>query len=165
MLPEAEGAVEGREGRGEAPPGGVDEEYFGVIFRGEQTSEPYSIATDTLADLQPRKPLVASAGISLAEAIGQLNAHNVGLLALVDEQGKLAGVFTEGDVFRKVACNITDLASEKVKDYMTPSVTTLKPDSTIGYALHLMSIHKFRHVLIVDDQNRPEGVLSFRAVA
>ncbi len=156
---------EGRLGRGEAPPAGVDEEYVGVTFHGEETSEPYSLIATPLSDLNPRQPLIASADISLAEAIRQLQTLNVGLMALVDEEGKLAGVFTEGDVFRKVACTVQDLSAEKVRDYMTTSVTTLKASHTIAYALHLMSLHKFRHVLLVDDEGRPDGVLSFRSVA
>lgn len=153
---------------GDGPgPSNLDEEYLGVVFHGERTSTPkigHSILTDTLAELEPRKPLAASIDLSLGEAIRKLQEANVGLLALVDDQGQLVGVFTEGDVFRKVACKITNLDQERVRDYMTSPVTTLKPSATIAYALHLMSLHKFRHVLIVDDQGRPDGVLSFRAV-
>jgi arabinose-5-phosphate isomerase len=119
---------------------------------------------DKLADLSPHKPLTAHMDISLAEAIKQLKELNVGLMTLVDDDGKLVGVFTEGDVFKKIACNIEDLSQEKVKDYMTPRVTSFKADASIAYALHLMSLHQFRHVLIVDDEGRPDGVLSFRAV-
>ena len=159
-----------RRGRVEAdtpPSGGLDEEYLGVLFHGEKSSDPYaerSILTDTLANLKPRKPLTAHVDISLAEAVAKLKELNVGLMALVDDEGKLAGVFTEGDIFRKVACQVGDLSQKKVKDYMTARVTTLKEDATIAYALHLMSIHKFRHVMIANDEGQPEGVLSFRAV-
>jgi 2-oxoglutarate ferredoxin oxidoreductase subunit beta len=145
-----------------------DEEYTGVLFHGEQTSDPYaeqhSILTDTLADLKPRKPLVAHFNISLAEAVKQLTDLNVGLMTLVDDEGKLMGVFTEGDVFKKVACQIDDLDQHEVKDYMTPRVSTLRPETTIAYALHFMALHNFRHVLIVDAEGKPDGVLSFRAV-
>jgi CBS domain-containing protein len=47
---------------------------------------------------------------------------------------------------------------------MTANVTTVKPNTTIAYALHLMSIHHFRHLPIVDDQGKPQGVISFRSV-
>ncbi|MCK6628897.1 MAG: CBS domain-containing protein [Anaerolineae bacterium] len=152
----------------DAPGAGyLDEEYVGVSFHGERTSAPasgHSLTTDTLADLKPHPPLTAHVNISLAEAVGKLKELNVGLIALVDDEGKLAGVFTEGDIFRKVACKVTDLGQAHVKDYMTTRVTTLKADTPISHALHLMSIHKFRHVMIVDDQGRPTGALSFRAV-
>jgi 2-oxoglutarate ferredoxin oxidoreductase subunit beta len=147
--------------------GYMDEEYVGVSFHGERTSAPetdHSLITDILADLNPRKPLVAHVDISVAEAVRRMKELNVGLIALVDDAGKLVGVFTEGDIFRKVACKVEDLRQAKVKDFMTPRVTTLKPNAKIAYALHLMSIHRFRHIVIVDDEGRPTGVLSFRAV-
>ncbi|MEM7031652.1 MAG: CBS domain-containing protein [Chloroflexota bacterium] len=120
--------------------------------------------TDTLADLKPRKPLIASMDISLADAIKQMQDINVGLMALVDQEGRLAGVFTEGDVFKKVACQVDDLDQAQVRDYMTQSVTTLKSDTTIAFAMQMMGLHRFRHVMIVDEEGKPEGVLSFRAV-
>lgn len=144
-----------------------DDEYLGVIFHGEGTSTPqvgHSLLTDTLAALKPKKPLTAHVDISLAEAAAKLKDLNVGFLALVDDDGKLVGVFTEGDLFTKVACKIEDLSKEKVKDYMTSQVTTVKANTSIAYALHLMSIHHFRHLPIVDDEGRPQGVISFRSV-
>ena len=144
-----------------------DDEYLGVLFHGEETSEPevgHSLLTDTLADLEPKKPLTAHVDISLAEATNKLQELNVGFMALVDDDGKLVGVFTEGDIFTKVACIVEDLNKEKVKDYMTSQVTTLKIDDSIAHALHIMSIHHFRHLPIVDDDGKPEGVISFRSV-
>jgi predicted transcriptional regulator len=144
-----------------------DEEYMGVLFYGQESSAPevgHSLLTDTLADLKPKQPLTAHVDISLAEAAGKLKDVNVGFLALVDDEGKLVGVFTEGDIFTKIACKIEDMSREKVKDYMTSSVTTLRADDPITHALHLMSIHQFRHIPLVDEEGKPEGVISFRSV-
>ena len=144
-----------------------DEEYTSVMFHGEGSSTPeegHSLLTDKLSDLQPKQPLTAHVDISLAKAVGMLKELNVGFLALVDDDGKLAGVFTEGDIFTKVACKVEDMSNEKVKDYMSANVTSVEAGDTIAHALHLMSIHHFRHILIVDDENKPTGVISFRSV-
>jgi 2-oxoglutarate ferredoxin oxidoreductase subunit beta len=165
VLPEVK-TGKGRVG-GEKAPSEFDDEYTGVAFYGEGTSTPpvgHSIMTDTVAALKPRKPLTAHIDISLAKAVGHLKERNVGFLALIDDEGKLVGVFTEGDIFTKVACKVEDMSREKVRDYMTTKVTTVKASSTIAYALHLMSIHHFRHLPIVDDQGKPQGVISFRSV-
>lgn len=171
VLPEINGSNGQSNGMGtdefETKPSEFDDEYAGVVFYGEKGSDhgvEHSLMTDTLADLNPKKPLSAHVDISLAEAVGMLKDLNVGLLTLVDDEGKLVGVFTEGDVFKKIACHITDMTNLKVKDYMTPRVTSFKANTSIAYALHLMSLHQFRHVLIVDDEGKPDGVLSFRAV-
>ncbi len=144
-----------------------DEEYMGVLFFGEETSAPkvgHSLLTDTLAELDPKQPLTAHVDISLADAVSILKNMNVGFLALVDDDDKLVGVFTEGDIFTKIACKIEDMSQKKVKDFMTVNVTTLKANDTIAQALHMMSIHRFRHILIVDKAGKPSGVISFRSV-
>jgi 2-oxoglutarate/2-oxoacid ferredoxin oxidoreductase subunit beta len=166
-APDTNGHGDTPQGSGDARPSEFDEEYTGVVFHGEATSGPkveHSLTTDTVASLPSRTPLTAHVDISLAEAIRQLKENNIGCLLLVDDEGKLAGVFTEGDIFTKVACNIEDLSQARVRDYMTANVTTIKADAIIAYALHLMSIHHFRHVPIVDDEGRPTGVISFRSV-
>jgi CBS domain-containing protein len=86
------------------------------------------------------------------------------LTALVDDDNKLVGVFTGGDAFTKVACTVEDITQHKIKDYMTSDVTTLKADAPIAYALQAMSLHRSRHIPVVDDEGRPEGVVSFRSV-
>jgi 2-oxoglutarate ferredoxin oxidoreductase subunit beta len=144
-----------------------DDEYMGVLLHGEGESEieaEHSILVDTLADLQPKKPLTANVNISLAEAVNALKEANVGFMALVDDEGKLTGVFTEWDVFKKVACKVDDMSSQKVKDYMTGNVSTLKATHSIAHALHTMAIYHFRHIPIVDDNDHLEGVISFRSV-
>ncbi len=148
-------------------PSEFDDEYDGVFFHGERGAESrpdHSLVTDTLADLNLKTPLTAHVDISLAEAVEKLQELNVGLLALVDDAGQLVGVFTEGDVFEKVACQVEDLSQKKVKDYMSVHVTAFRADTSIAYALHMMSVHQFRHVLTVDDAGKPVGVASFRSV-
>jgi 2-oxoglutarate ferredoxin oxidoreductase subunit beta len=170
VFPESEPAPNGHEHRrlpNELGPSEFDEEYTGVVFYGEgaaDASKRVSLLTATLADLKPKKPLTASVDISAAEAVARLKAKNVGFMALVDAAGKLVGVFTEGDVFAKIACKFENLENMPVSEFMTTPVTALKPDSKIAYALHLMSLHNFRHIPIVDDQGRPKGVISFRSV-
>ena len=65
---------------------------------------------------------------------------------------------------RRVACLITDLDAAQVGDFMTRNPSTLKGDAIIAQALHLMSLHHFRHVPLVDDANKPIGMISFRDV-
>ena len=156
----------GKVGKDSPSPSEFDEEYTGVMFNeeGEVSETKPSLVTDTLNDLQPKKPLIAPVSISLAEAINQLKTLNVGMMVLVDKKGKSAGVYTAGDIFTKVVCKVENLEEEKVKDYMSTNVTTLKCEDTIAYALHLMSIHKFRHIPIVDDEGKPDSVISFRSV-
>lgn len=151
----------------ETRPSEFDEEYVGVMFHDEGTAErkaEHSLLTDTLAGLRREKMIVAPRDLSLAEAIGRLQEENAGFVAVVDGDGKLVGVLTESDIVRKVACAIEDLGQAQVKDFMSPEVTTLSPEATIARALHLMAVHQFRHIPLVDETGKPDSVISFRSV-
>ena len=47
---------------------------------------------------------------------------------------------------------------------MTPDPVAVRADLPIAHALHLMSLYGFRHLPLVDDDNRPTGIISFRDV-
>ena len=62
----------------------------------------------------------------------------------------------------KVAGELPNLAEQKVSDYMTPNPTTMKESDAIGYALHLMALHGYRHIPVVNDEEKPVNVAAFR---
>ncbi|MFQ5400234.1 MAG: CBS domain-containing protein [Anaerolineae bacterium] len=137
---------------------GIDQE------EAETTAVQDRLKEHPISALNPSSPIVASASASLAEAIEQMNASNIGCLLVVDEEGKLAGIFTERDVLMRVAGTIQDPAQEKLADHMTADPITLNADYPIAHALHLMSVHGFRHLPLVDAENRATGIISFRDV-
>ncbi|RME57249.1 MAG: CBS domain-containing protein, partial [Caldilineae bacterium] len=57
-----------------------------------------------------------------------------------------------------------DLTHARMSDYMTTNPVTLKAEMPVVEALHLMSLHGFRHLPLVDDEGRPAGVISSRDV-
>ncbi|HEX6386644.1 MAG TPA: CBS domain-containing protein [Anaerolineae bacterium] len=122
------------------------------------------LTEDPIAALAPNVPITVDASTSLAKAIRRMNAHNIGCLLVTDANDKLVGVFTERDVLMRVAGLVEDLSKVTVGDYMTPDPLALTADLAIANALHLMSVHGFRHVPLVDEENRPEGIISFRDV-
>src|SRR4029434_9335226 len=114
-----------------------------------------TIFATPIAQLNPRVPITIEGNTSLERATRQMKANNIGCLLVADAQDRLVGIFTERDVLMKVAGLVDDLSAASVADYMTPSPVTIKPDQPIAHALHLMSIHGFRHLPLVDDQGRP----------
>jgi CBS domain-containing protein len=56
------------------------------------------------------------------------------------------------------------LGAAEVGAYMTPNPVAVHADLPIAHALHLMALHGFRHLPLVDDDRRPVGVISFRDV-
>ena len=109
-------------------------------------------------------PVEVDTQTSLAKAIRQMNSHQIGCVLVTDETDRLVGIFTERDVLMRVAGLVDDLAAASVGAYMTPDPVAVRADLPIAHALHLMALHGFRHLPLVDDDRRPVGVISFRDV-
>lgn len=144
----------------------VDEEYVDEIDKVPAVTTPIQdrLIEDTIAALSPKAPITVDVSASLAKAIHQMNMHRIGCLLVTDAQDKLVGVFTEKDVLHRVVGLVEDMETAVIADYMTPNPVALKADLPIAQALHEMHVHGFRHLPLVDDEHRPEGIVSFRDV-
>lgn len=128
------------------------------------TDEHHSIMTNLIRQLNPRSPIAVSAESSVADAIDAMLSGNVGCVLVTDAAGELVGIFSETDVVRRVAGTIDDLSAVPVKQLMTPRPSALPADVPIAHALHLMGLHGFRHVPLVDSRRHLEGVISSRDI-
>lgn len=84
--------------------------------------------------------------------------------ALVSYENVLVGIFTERDVLRKLTADYDNLKAAPVRDFMTPAPEALEADTSLTFALNKMSVGGFRHVPVVDDDQRPLGVVSVKDV-
>lgn len=161
--------VDGRRGRrapGAAIPSYLDEAYLDLLERGERVPSEIELALteEPVAELKPKPPVTVFAETPLANAIWLMRTHNIGCLLVTDAEGKLTGIFTERDVLDKIACQVEDLTQVTIGEYMTPNPSVVRMDAPIAHVLHLMSLHHFRHVPIVDEEGHPQGVVSSRDV-
>ncbi len=149
-------------------PDELDEEYVDQLIVSEEPAATSavqdSLVHDTVAALAAHAPIEVDAQTSLAKAIRQMNSHNIGCVMVTDENARLVGIFTERDVLMRVAGLVDDLSAVTVGSVMTPDPVAVRPDLPIAHALHLMSVYGFRHLPLVDEDNRPTGIISFRDV-
>lgn len=111
-------------------------------------SEAASVAVDATAE----------------QAIRTMLDRRVGAVAVVDDDKKVAGIFTERDVLRRVALSGRAPAEIAVREVMTTPVEMATLDTTPGQALATMIEYHYRHLPIVDDDGRLLGMLSIRDV-
>ncbi len=110
-----------------------------------------------------REPVCVTPSTSLWQAIERMNELSVGCV-LVEDGGRLCGIFTERDVLTKVVGQDLDLERTCIADFMTREPEVLSPDDRVSFALNKMSVGGFRHVPLVDEQGRPAGVVSMRNI-
>src|SRR5437764_7897368 len=99
---------------------------------------------------------------SVAEAIQLMVEKKVGAVAVLDSERRVAGIFTERDVLRKVALSGRDPHTIQVREMMTTPVELGTPETTAGEALNAMVGSHYRHLPLVDGDGRLLGVLSIR---
>ena len=102
----------------------------------------------------PADTTVRAAAITMAR-------HKIGAILVVDDQGRLAGLFTERDVLNRVVAQGLDPDSTQLSTVMTAELQTASPDKPLAHALHMMFEGGFRHVPVVED-GRPVGMVSAR---
>lgn len=122
-----------------------------------------SISRHAVAALCPAAPLTAGPADPISSAIESMSQHRVGCLLVVDSEGNLSGILTERDVLNRFSEDITRM-NQPVSDFMTGTPVTVSQDDSIGYALHAMDLGGYRHLPVVDDDDRPTGVISVRDI-
>ncbi len=121
------------------------------------------LVIDPISTVQLHTPEFIAPGASMLEAMLLMEEKDAGCLLVSEDGFALQGILAEGDFFVKVVGNDIDLATTRVEDVMTPNPTTMRLSDPIGYALHLMDLHGYRHIPVVDHSGRVVKVVSFRA--
>lgn len=122
-----------------------------------------ALAAQPLTVVGRRLPVTVEPGTTIAECLLAIQRTGTGDSVFVtDEDGRLAGVLTERDIFgRLVGPDVgqgVDVDAP-VEAYMTTNPKTLRLDQTVLDALVLMQSGRYRNVPVVDDDRRLIGVV------
>ena len=98
---------------------------------------------------------------SVADAVRAMVDNGVGAVAVVD-LGILKGIFSERDLMKKVIYRSLSPDKTPVAEVMTVEVESIKAEMQPADALRLMLERHFRHLPIVDDHGKVQGILSIR---
>ena len=102
-------------------------------------------------------PLVAL-GTSMPEAVRVLSHKRFGCVGVVDDDGRLCGIVTEGDMARNLARNLEIL---NVDDVMTRSPKTVGTTTLATSALALLELHHIAALIVIDSDRMPVGIVHF----
>lgn len=109
-------------------------------------------------------PATVGVTASVHDAIRTMIDRSVGAVAVVDEHGIVAGMFTERDVLAKFALSGRDAKETPVREMMSPMVEMGTEETTPGEALQVMLERHYRHMPIVDDHGKVLGICSIRNI-
>ncbi|HEU4730401.1 MAG TPA: CBS domain-containing protein [Kofleriaceae bacterium] len=91
--------------------------------------------------------------------------HDCGVILVVRDDGKLAGVITDRDICMAAYTQGRSLDQILVNAVMAMHVITARPDQDLGEVERLMVEHQVRRIPVVDDDEKPIGVLSLSDLA
>ncbi|SEI37391.1 arabinose-5-phosphate isomerase [Azotobacter beijerinckii] len=98
-------------------------------------------------------------GTTLRDALLEMTRKGLGMTVVLEADGRLAGIFTDGDLRRTLDRNI-DVRQATIDEVMTPHGKTARAEMLAAQALKIMEDHKINALVVVDDTNRPVGALN-----
>jgi CBS domain-containing protein len=111
--------------------------------------------------IRNRKPYSTKASATVQEAAEFMSAKNIGAICVIDDRGKLVGVFSERDVLNRVVVPQRDPLTVKVEEVTSELRAVIQCDETPRQALERMELIGSRHLPVVDGE-RWVGMLSMR---
>ena len=94
--------------------------------------------------------VMVDAAATVFEAARLMTARGIGGLMVRDADGRMAGIFTERDVLRRIVNDGRDPRATAVADVMTAPVLTISPETTVDECRRLFTERRIRHLPVVE---------------
>ncbi len=98
-------------------------------------------------------------GSSMSQAVKEMDKFALGAVIVLDENKKLRGIITDGDIRHCIANNQDELQAKSVDSIMSENPHALNADAFLYEALNLMEKYQITVLPIKDNDNRLEGIL------
>lgn len=121
-----------------------------------------NLRVDSVSRLQPARPRSVEGSQTVADAVYAMRQERIGCL-LVCQKDRLIGIFTERDLMGRVL-GVGKPLTTPMSEVMTQEPVTVSPKDSIRTAIKKMQSGGYRHLPVVDEANRPVGVLSVKRI-
>ena len=95
----------------------------------------------------------------LSRTLLEMSAKGLGMTAVLDEQGEVSGIFTDGDLRRTLDAGF-DAHTTTTAEVMTRNPRTIAETCLAAEALRMMEEHRINALLVLDEDQRLAGVLN-----
>lgn len=97
--------------------------------------------------------------VSVLDAVREISLKGIGMTAVTNEDGKLIGIFTEGDL-RRLIEKVGDIRPLHVAEVMTHTPKSIHPEALAAEAASLMDRGRCNQLPVIDDDGRLIGALN-----
>lgn len=141
---------------------GFSEENFALFHPAGSLGKKVLIKVDDIMAKDADIPMVKS-GTLISDSIMEMSLKKLGVVTVVDEDNKLVGLLTDGDLRRAIEKKV-DMYSDYIDEIMTVSPKSIKKDILAVQALQQLKKHSINNYPVVDDENHVIGVLTWQRI-
>lgn len=123
-----------------------------------------SITEDTIEIVPFDDHLKARQDMTVHEAVKLMNDNHFACVVVMDDARKPVGIFSERDVLNRVSDNYDAVRNKLLREVMTPNPVTVHKTDSPAKVLNVMVSGGFRHVPVVDEDGRIEGMVGVRKI-
>jgi arabinose-5-phosphate isomerase len=105
-----------------------------------------------------RVPAV-DAAVPLRDALLEMTNKGLGMTAIIDDERRILGIFTDGDLRRTLDAG-ADIRETRIRDVMHENCKTVPAEMLAAEALHILEENKITGLLVADDDGRLVGALN-----
>ncbi|HNG47793.1 MAG TPA: KpsF/GutQ family sugar-phosphate isomerase [Agitococcus sp.] len=95
----------------------------------------------------------------IRDALLEISRKGLGMTAVVNQQGQLTGIYTDGDLRRTLDLEV-DIRTAPIVQVMSKNPKTIRQHLLAAEAVALMEEKKINGVIVVDEQHKPIGALN-----
>ncbi|HWF98372.1 MAG TPA: KpsF/GutQ family sugar-phosphate isomerase [Steroidobacteraceae bacterium] len=95
----------------------------------------------------------------LGEGLLEMSRKGLGLTVVVDDDNRILGVFTDGDLRRALDRHV-DIHTAAMSEVMTSPCKSISPQELAAEAVHLMEVHRITALPVADEQGRLVGAFN-----
>jgi len=137
---------------------GFTADDFALSHPGGSLGKRLLLRVSDLMHTGERIPAVREQAI-ISEALLEISRKGLGMTSIVDSEGQLQGIFTDGDL-RRVLDQRIDIHNTPISDIMTRHCVTVRPDVLAAKALKIMEDKKINGLIAVNQENQPVGAFN-----
>lgn len=136
---------------------GFTQEDFAFLHPGGSLGKRLSLYIKELMIKGEAVPIVKESTL-IKDVIFEITSKRLGVTSVVNNEGKLTGIITDGDL-RRLLERTLEIKNLSAKDIMSDNPKVMKPDYLASFALQQMEYHKITSLVITDDNNKPIGIV------
>jgi arabinose-5-phosphate isomerase len=136
---------------------GFDKDDFARFHPGGQLGRTLLLRVSEIMRSADQLAIVAR-DTPIVDAIRLMTDRRSGAAVVIEEDGRLAGIFTHGDFARHFP-NHPDIGSRATADFMTVNPVTISTGKLAAEVLHVLQTHRIDDLVVLDEEGRPVGIV------